>query len=72
MMLSSGVILCLKCGSSHIDVNHWSRHGAVTECANCGNRGFIAGLSIGRVDLHTEQINAAQRDMALPAVNRIG
>lgn len=45
---------------------------AITQCASCGCKGFIAGLSIGRVELHIEQINAAQRDMALPTAGRVG
>ena len=71
-MLTSGVILCLQCGSSHIDINHWKRQGAVTECANCGCKGFISCLSIGRVNLQPDQIVKAQRDMALPTAGRVG
>ncbi|CVK17543.1 hypothetical protein SPSPH_018390 [Sporomusa sphaeroides DSM 2875] len=71
-MLTSGVILCLQCKSSHVDILHWTGQGAVTQCANCGCQGFIACLSIGRVELHNEQINKAQRDMALPTCGRVG
>lgn len=65
---TSGVILCFKCHSSHVDVLYWVRQGAITECVECGCKGFISGLSIGRVLLHNEQINQAKKDMAQPNV----
>ena len=71
-MLTSGVILCLQCQSSHVDVLYWTRLGAVTQCANCGCKGFISCLSIGRVNLQPEQIIKAQRDMALPTSGKVG
>lgn len=63
---SSGVIVCMKCQSSHIDIISWLNRGAVTICSSCGCKGFIAGVSIGRVDLSVEQVNQAKRDMAKP------
>lgn len=71
MSSSSGVVLCMKCQSSHIDITGWVDRGAITVCSNCGCKGFIAGVSIGRADLSVKQVNEAQRDMAKPKyINR--
>lgn len=65
-LMTSGIVLCMTCGSSHVDVIAWQNGCAVTSCAACGGKGAMIGISIGRAQIGNVHIRQAQRDIALP------
>lgn len=45
----AGVLFCLKCGSSRVDVIGWKgQFHAEIRCFHCGNVGTLLGFTIGR------------------------
>jgi hypothetical protein len=62
-----GILFCLHCGSSLVDVNSWESPSiAILECADCGHVSMVEGFSIGRVSISGGDLEGAARDVALP------
>lgn len=64
----AGVLICSRCTSDELDVIGWKEQVATIECLTCGKRSMIAGATVGRVKLTTEQVQEARQDMARPWV----
>jgi len=64
--MSSGVVVCIRCGSSAVDIVKWVDNCAVMRCSHCGNRAATVGFTIGRVELTKQQHVDCLRDLALP------
>ncbi|MBP1764407.1 MAG: hypothetical protein H6Q65_1465, partial [Firmicutes bacterium] len=43
--MSSGVVVCIRCGSSAVDIVKWVDNCAVMRCSHCGNRAATVGFT---------------------------
>lgn len=66
--LMAGMIFCLGCGSSRVDINSWKIPGqAIVTCCNCGKTGEMQGFTIGRCfSVDQKAVREAYEDRALP------
>jgi len=65
--MSGPSILFCRCGSSAVDINHWTdEETAVFQCYTCGAEEYIKNFTIGRAfsDESKEVLNEAKTDIA--------
>lgn len=58
------VIFCRRCGSRYVEINVWTKDGAVVNCRTCGNKSELTGFTLGRCSVSNRELDIARNTSA--------